>query len=487
MVMNLKTNLEEIEKHKVLLKVEVPSKEVDKAIKSACKEIAEKIRVPGFRPGKIPSKVVKSRVGMETIYNEVVQKMLPVYYRKAVEKEGIDPITQPEVDVVQIEEGKSLKFNATVEVKPEAKLGDYKGVKVTKEKVEIEEEWVDQQLQILQNRFAQLEPVERAAKKGDSVLINFEGKVNGKPFEGGSAEDYLLEIGSNTFIGDFEKQLEGTKKGEIREVFTEFPKGYGNQELAGKKAYFKVLAKEVKQKILPELNDDFAKDVSEFDTLDELRKDIRDKLSGNKEQQIDFNMRMDVLDKVVEGTEIELPETMIKDRKEFKIKDVAASLQKQGISLDDYLKSSNQGREEFEGHAEKEAIEELKREAVLEAVAKLENLEITDEETDNEIKRLAESMNKDPEESTKAAKAQGTYEFFRGNLLSRKAWNWLVDNAKVTEVDKKEKAKAEEKKKDKAVNKKIDSKKDEAPKIDKPEKTEPKKKEKDAEDEENKK
>ncbi len=422
---------------------------------------------------------------METIYNEVVQKLLPIYYRKALKKEGIDPITQPEVDVVQVEEGKPLKFNAKVEIKPDAELGNYKGIEVSKEKVEIDEQWIDQQLAILQNRFAQLDPVARPVKEGDSVLINYDGKVDGKAFEGGSAEDYLLEIGSNTFVGDFEKQLEGAKRGEIREVFAEFPEGYGNPDLAGKKAYFKVLVKEVKQKILPETNDDFAKDVSEFDTLDELRNDIREKLSGNKEQQVDFKLRMDVLDKVVEDAEIDLPETMIEDRKEFKIKDVAASLQKQGMSLEDYLKSSSQDKEEFEEHAQKEAVEELKREAVLEAVANAENLEITDEETDNEIKRLAESMNKDPEASAKAARDQGTYEFFRGNLLSRKAWNWLVDNAKVTEIERKEEAEQAGEKEE--VPEEAQGRQDESSEAKESGKNQLEKTEKDAEDEESKK
>lgn len=434
--MNLKTSMEEIEKHKVLLKVEVPSSKVDKAISDACKELSKKIRVPGFRQGKIPSKVVKSRVGMDTIYNEVLQNLLPTYYQKAVEKNGIDPIAQPEVDVEQVEEGKALKFSAKVEVKPEAKLGKYKGVKVSKEKAEINEDWIDQQLQTLRNRFAQLEPVERPINKGDSVLINFEGKVSGKAFEGGSAEDYLLEIGSNTFVGDFEKQLEGAKKGEIRNVSVDFPKSYGSPEVAGKKAEFKVLVKEVKQKSLPDLNDDFAKDVSEFDTLDELKKDIRDKLNRNKKQQVDFKLRMDVLDKVVENAEVELPETMVKDRKEFKLKDLAESLQKQGVNLDDYLKSSGQDKAKLEEQAEKEAIAELKREVILEAVSKAENLEITDKDTDDEIKKLAESMNKDYKEAISSAKQQGTYEFFRNNLLTRKAWTWLVDNAEVSEVTK---------------------------------------------------
>ena len=220
----LKANAEEIEKNKVLLKVEVPSSEVDEEIKKVCGQIANKLRVPGFRPGKIPVKVVKSRVGMDAIYNELLQGALPMYYQKAVKETGIDPISQPEVDVVQIEEGKPLKFNAKVEVKPEAKLGKYKGIQVSKEKIEIKDEWIDQQVQTLRNRFAQLESVERAIKKEDSVLINFEGTVGGKPFEGGSAEDYLLEIGSKSFVGDFEEQLEGARKGDILDIGVDFPK-----------------------------------------------------------------------------------------------------------------------------------------------------------------------------------------------------------------------------------------------------------------------
>lgn len=454
----LKANAEEIEKNKVLLKVEVPSSEVDEEIKKVCGQIANKLRVPGFRPGKIPVKVVKSRVGMDAIYNELLQGALPMYYQKAVKETGIDPISQPEVDVVQIEEGKPLKFNAKVEVKPEAKLGKYKGIQVSKEKIEIKDEWIDQQVQTLRNRFAQLESVERAIKKEDSVLINFEGTVGGKPFEGGSAEDYLLEIGSKSFVGDFEEQLEGARKGDILDIRVDFPKDYGSPETAGKKAKFKVLVKEVKQKNLPELNDDFAKEVSEFDTLEELKKDIFGKLTNNKEQQIDFKFRMDILDKVVEGSEVEVPETMVKSRKEYKMQEIAESLKKQGLNLDEYFKSTKQDKDEFEKGVQKEAIEELKREVILDAISKTENLEITDEETDNEIIKMAEAMNKDPQEAIKAARKQGTFEFFRSNLKTRKAWNWLVDHAevveKVIEKDKKPEIKKKEKESKKAKTKK---------------------------------
>lgn len=443
----MKTSLETIKKSKVLLKVEVPAKQVDTAIDVACKEISKKIRVPGFRAGKIPSKVVKSRVGMETIYNEVLQNVLPIYYAEAVEKEGIEPIARPELDVVQIEEGKALKFNAKVEVKPEVKLGKYKGIKALKDDVEIKDEWVDRQVQNLRERFAQLEPVERAVKKGDFALINFDGTVDGKSFEGGSAKDYLLEVGSKTFLEDFEKELEGANKGEIRDVFIDYPKDYGNPELAGKKGKFKILVKEVKQKILPDLNDDFAKEVSEFDTLGELKQDIRGKLQKTREEQVDFKFRMDLLNNVVEGSDLEIPESMIQNRKELKLKEFEDSLKKQGMNLDEYLKAANQDKDKLEKEAEKEATEELKKELVLDAIAVAEKVEISDEETDNEITKLAESMNKDPEETIKSARQQGTYEFFRENLRTRKTWDLLVEKAEVVdgsaEVNGKARKKAE--------------------------------------------
>jgi len=451
-VIYLKTSLEEIEKNKVLLKVEVPTERIDKDIEKACKEISKKIKIPGFRPGKIPSKVVRSHVGMAAIYNEILQNTLPGYYSEAIDKEGVSPIAQPEVDIVQIEEGKPFKFNAKVEVKPEVKLGKYKGLKVTKEKLEIQDEWVDRQIENLRGRSAQLEPVERKIKKGDFALINFEGTVEGKTFEGGSAEDYLLEIGSGRFVGSFEEQLEGAGKAEIRDIWIDFPANYQNQELAGKKAKFRVLVKEVKQKVLPEPNDDFAKEISEFDTLEELKKDIREKLKKTGEQQIDFKLRMDVLNKAVEGVEVDIPETMIKNRKELKLKDFVESLKKQGIGLEEYLKATNQDNEKLEKEAEKETKEELKKELTLDAIARAEKLEITDEETDNEITSIAKSGKQDPKEAIERVKQQGSYEFIREDLRIRKAWNLLAEEAEVSEVAPKpqsDKVKKEEKSEEK--------------------------------------
>ena len=429
----LKASVEEIETNKVMVKVEVPSEEVDRAIENACRDISKKISVPGFRSGKIPSRVVKSRVGMQTVYDEAVRQLVPVYYQKAVQETEIEPVAQPEIDVVQIEEGKELKFNATVEVKPEVKLGEYKKLEVAKDTFEIKDEWVDRQVQALRDRFAQLDPVERPVRDGDFVLMNFEGKVDGKAFEGGSANDYLLEIGSKTFVGDFEAQLVGARKGEIKDIFVDFPEDYGNPAIAGKKPQFRVLVKEVKQKSLPDLDDDFAKEVSEFDTLEELRQDIRDKLTKSREKQVDFKLRMDVLNKACENAEVEIPESMVNTRKEAKIKELTETLSRQSVKLEDYLRTTGQDREKFEKEAENEATQELKRELVLEAVSKAEKLEITDEQTDNEIRKLAESMKKDPNEAIRAAHRQGTFEFFRGNLLTRDTWKWLVDQADISE------------------------------------------------------
>ncbi|MHB8841149.1 MAG: trigger factor, partial [Candidatus Aquicultor sp.] len=331
----VKTEVERLEeKDTVLLKVEVPTDAFNAAVDQAYKRIAGQLVVPGFRKGKIPKAIIDSRIGKEAVHEEALQQALPYYYAGALKDSDIEPVDQPDVDVVQAEEGKPLIFTAKVKVKPEVKLGKYSGLEVDKSSSEPSEDEISSQLDGLRNNFANLEPVEDgSAKEGDFVLIDFEGFLDGEPFEGGQANDYMLEIGSGTFIPGFEEQIVGMKKGDAKDIKVTFPGEYGNDQLAGKEAVFKVAIKEIKEKKLAELNDDFAKQVG-FDTLDDLRADIREKIYEVKSKYAEAEVKGEIVDAVTDLSQAEVHDVMIEQEIDDMLEDFAGDVKRQGLDLD---------------------------------------------------------------------------------------------------------------------------------------------------------
>ncbi|MCL6472645.1 MAG: trigger factor [Firmicutes bacterium] len=449
----MKTEVERLEeKDTVLLRVEVPTDVFGKAVDDTYKRISQQLVVPGFRKGKIPKAVIDSRVGRESVRQEALQRALPNYYVDAVRKSEIEPVDQPEVDIIQVGDGKPLIFTAKVRVKPEVKLGEYKGINLEKASSEPTEQEIEKQINSLRDSFASLEPVDnRPIREGDFALINFEGFIDDKPFEGGSANDYLLEIGSGTFIPGFEEQLVGMKKGEAKDITVTFPQDYGNEELAGKEARFRVLLKEIKEKHLQELNDDFAKQVG-FDTVDELKADIANKIREVKKKYADTELKNQAISKVTEAAELEVPESMVEHELEDMIEEFSADVKRQGLTLEKYLELTGMDISKLREDWREQAEYRVKSRLVLEAVAKAENIEVTPEEVDNEIKKAAEATGRDYEEVKQIFLIKGTMGDLKNRLLISKAISWLVDNAVVevqeeTEKETKEKAKADKKKK----------------------------------------
>lgn len=431
----MKTDLEKIEKNKVLLKVEVPAESTALAIKEAYKTVSEQVNIPGFRKGRVPSQVIDTKLGVGVVYNEALKQMLPLYYAQAVKETGIEPIDQPEIDVKQMEKDKPLIFEAAVEVKPEVKLGEYKGIEASRVPTKVTKGEIDERVEHLRNRFAKLEVVEekRPLKKGDFGLIDFKGYIGETPFEQGSATDYLLELGSQTFVPGFEDQLIGAGKGEIVDVNVVFPKEYQLKEVAGKKVRFNVLVKEIKRKVLPELNDEFAKEAGEFDSLQALKSDLKAKLAESKKVRSDLDLRRSLLSTVAEEAEVEIPESMKRYRTEQLLSQFSQNLRSQGINMNDYLNSTKTDFETLKKSLEEEAVASVKSELVLEAIAKAEGIEVSDEEIEQEIRSYAQIMGKEYEEAKDLIEQKGTIWVIREDLTKRKTMDWLVEHAKIIE------------------------------------------------------
>lgn len=427
----MKTDIEELEKNTVLLKVEVPIVEVTGSIKKAYKEVSEKVRIPGFRKGKAPKGIIDQMVGKEVVLNEALQELIPFYYPKAVESSGVEPVSMPEIDIVQIEEDKPLIFTAKIQVKPKVVLGDYHKIEIEEFSVVPTKEEVEREINNIREKFSHLKVLKRRnLKKGDFALIDFQGFIEGKPFEGGSASDYMLEIGSGTFIPGFEEQLVGAKRGEERDVKVTFPHDYSNQHLADKEAVFRVAVKEIKEKELPALNDEFAKNVSEFDTLREFKKSVKEKVRQRKEAQAEAQKRSAVVDFVINQAEMEIPPVMIENQINAMVRNFEETLKNQGLRLEDYLRSTSTEFKLFKENYRAEAIKRIKTDLVLEAVQKAENIEISDEDVDNEIKRLAKGAKRDFKELKKEVKEREGYDYLRLSLQRLKTVDFLVSKAK---------------------------------------------------------
>lgn len=427
----MKATWEKIEKNLGVLEVEVEAERVAAALDKAFQKVVKKVNVPGFRKGKVPRPIFEARFGVESLYQDAIDILLPEVYTEAVDQTDIFPVDRPEVDIEQFAKGQPFKFKARITVKPEVKLGDYKGVEVPAINVEVSDEELNNELERLQQRHAELVVIdEEPAKNGDTVVIDFDGSVDGVPFEGGKAERYSLELGSNTFIPGFEDQVVGMATGDFKDVTVTFPETYHAEELAGKEAVFKVKVHEIKRKQLPELDDEFAKDVSEFDTLDEFKEDLKKQLAARKEQEAKAAREGAIVDKVGENAEVEIPEAMIKGEVENMIRDFDNRLRAQGMNLDMFLGFSGQTVDDLRGQMQGDAEKRVRNNLVLEAIAKAEKIEVTQDEINKELNDMAEAYKRTPEEIRNILAANGSLGSLNEEILIRKTIQFLLENSK---------------------------------------------------------
>lgn len=427
----MKVKVKELEGNQVELSVEVEAEQVDKAIAKAYKKIANQIEVPGFRKGKIPRDIIDAKVGKEAVLEEAKNELVDRTYYQAIIQEKLKPIDRPEISEVVIAEGKPLKYKAKVEVQPKMELPDYSVVKVERPEVEVSEEDVNTEVEKLRERFARLETTKtRPAQKGDYALISFTGYVDGKEHEKASMQDYMVEIGSNTLMPPFEDHLLGTQAGDIKEFSIHFPENHHEKSIAGKDVQFRVIVKEIKEKVLPELDDEFAKQIGSFESLDELKQLLRDRLKEIKEQQAEADLNNEIVKQYVEAVEVEIPEKMIDREIDEMVTDLAYQLAQQGMTFDEYMSYLNQTPEQMRESMKGDAEKRVKTRLVLEALAEKEGIKVTEEEIEEEIKLIAERAQKTPDEVRKILEERNDLGLLAYDVLLRKAYYYLVDQVK---------------------------------------------------------
>ena len=428
----METTVTELPGSRARVEVEVPAEDVGRGVQRAARALAREMRLPGFRKGKAPPSLVIQRLGFGAVIEETVRESLPEWYEEALLEAGLSPIGDPDIEIVSAPqgEGEPLGFKFEIGVRPGAELGDYKGLEVGREEPQPPEEMVEREIERIRGSFARLEPVERAAADGDVLLVDFEGLIDGNAFEGGKADDYLLELGSGQLIEGFEDQLRGATPGESRTVEVSFPDDYQAEHLAGEDAAFSVEVKEVREKILPDLDDDFASEASEFDTLDELRNDIREKLTEVVDSRIEQDFRVAAVDAAAEQATVELPEELVTARAAERWGRVERQLAARGMSPDSYLQMQNKTRDEVIGESKPDAERELRREAVLAAVVDAEGIEATEEELLEALAHPAEHERTTPEKLLKRLREKGRDAMVAEDIRFRKAIDVIAESAK---------------------------------------------------------
>ena len=397
----MSVKVETLEKNMAKLVIEVPAEELEKALQAAYNKNKSKISIPGFRKGKVPRQMVEKMYGPGFFYEDAANMLIPVEYEKAADECGLELVSRPVIDIEQIEKGKPFIFTAEVAVKPEVTLGEYKGLEVAKTDVEVSDEEVAAELEKEREKNARTISVEdRAVENGDMIMLDFEGFVNGVAFDGGKGENYPLTIGSNAFIPGFEEQLVGAKIGEDVEVNVTFPEEYQAPELAGCAAVFKCKVNEIKVKELPELDDDFAQDVSKFDTLDEYKADVKAKLAANKADAAKRAKEDAVIEKIIENAQMDIPEAMIDTQARQLVDEFAQRIQSQGLSFEQYLQFTGMTLDTALEQMKPSAVKRIQSRLVLEAVVKAENIEVSEEDVKAEIAKMAETYKMDVEKLT---------------------------------------------------------------------------------------
>ena len=434
--MNVKS-VEKKEKSTVELVIEVGAEEFEAAVQKVYLKQRGKIAIPGFRKGHAPRKIIEAMYGTGVFYEDAINDVYPGAYAQAVEQEKLDAVAWPSVEVVSVgKEG--LTFKAVVTVRPEVKLGQYKDLTAEKPAVTVTDEDIEGELKPYINRATRMVTVDRPAENGDTVVIDFEGFMDGKPFDGGKGENHSLELGSNSFIPGFEDQLVGVKAGDEKDVNVSFPEDYHAQELAGKPALFKVKVHEVKEKQLPTLDDEFAKDVSEFDTLDAFKKDLADKLTKRREEQAERTFQAAVMEQVMNNMEVDIPDAMVEFEADNMVNDMAQRIQSQGIPFDQYLSMMGMNMNMMHEQAKAAAMERVRRDLALGAVVDAEQIAISDEEVEEEYKRLADEYHMELDKVKQAVEAENV----RKELSVKKAEQLIYDSAKAGKAPAKKKAAA---------------------------------------------
>lgn len=425
----MNSKLEKVENNVATLEITVSPEKLEEGMMKAYLKNVKRFNIPGFRKGKAPRKLIEKHYGEGIFYEDAINAVCPDAYEEAVEEHKLEPVDRPEIDIVEIESGKGIIFKAEVTVRPTVQLGQYKGIEAEKKEYNVTEEDVLKELDILRDKNARIIDItDRPVKQGDMTIIDFKGFVDGEEFSGGTAENYNLEIGSGQFIPGFEEQLVGAEIGKEIDVNVTFPEDYRAEELAGKPALFKVTIKEIKEKELLPLDDEFAKDVSEYDTLEELKKDIKNKKTEEAERMAKHEYEDLVISKVVENASVDIPDVMVENQITSMIKDFDFQLRYQGLDLETYLKYMNISMEEVRKSYKETALNRVKTQLVIDEITKAENIQVSEEDINDEVEKTAKQYNQELEKFKSSLKERDL-EYIKDSLIVQKTIDFLIENS----------------------------------------------------------
>lgn len=427
--MNVTT--EKIENHKVVLTIEVPAEELDKGIKAACKSLANRVNIPGFRKGKAPRRILEMNIGKESILDEAFDRVAQKAFDEALKQENLDPVDRPQVDIVTLEEGKDVVFKATITPVPEVTLGEYKGLKVAKDAVEVKDEQVEEQVKNILNHHAKMVDAEEGATvaNDDFITLDFKGEVDGVAFAGGEGKDYPLQIGSHSFIDTFEDQLVGLKVGEEKDVNVTFPEEYHAKDLAGKAAVFHCKINSIKHKEMPELTDEFVKASTSYESIEDMKAKLRENIEKNAQREADTKRRNEILKQATDNITVDIPEVMVENRVSNMIQELSVNLENQGMNLDAYLKYANMDMAKLREQYKESAAIAVKTDLMLDAVAKAEDIKVENADINAEIALLAATYGTTPQEVSKIIKKNHSIGNLVATVLHKKAANFIIDSA----------------------------------------------------------
>lgn len=427
--MNVTT--EKIENHKVVLTIEVPAEELDKGIKAACKSLANRVNIPGFRKGKAPRRILEMNIGKEAILDEAFDRVAQKAFDEALKQENLDPVDRPQVDIVTLEEGKDVVFKATITPVPEVTLGEYKGLKVAKDAVEVKDEQVEEQVKNILNHHAKMVDAEEGATvaNDDFITLDFKGEVDGVAFAGGEGKDYPLQIGSHSFIDTFEDQLVGLKVGEEKDVNVTFPEEYHAKDLAGKAAVFHCKINSIKHKEMPELTDEFVKASTSYESIEDMKAKLRENIEKNAQREADTKRRNEILKQATDNITEDIPEVMVENRVSNMIQELSVNLENQGMNLDAYLKYANMDMAKLREQYKESAAIAVKTDLMLDAVAKAEDIKVENADINAEIALLAATYGTTPQEVSKIIKKNHSIGNLVATVLHKKAANFIIDSA----------------------------------------------------------
>lgn len=427
--MNVTT--EKIENHKVVLTIEVPAEELDKGIKAACKSLANRVNIPGFRKGKAPRRILEMNIGKEAILDEAFDRVAQKAFDEALKQENLDPVDRPQVDIVTLEEGKDVVFKATITPVPEVTLGEYKGLKVAKDAVEVKDEQVEEQVKNILNHHAKMVDAEESATvaNDDFITLDFKGEVDGVAFAGGEGKDYPLQIGSHSFIDTFEDQLVGLKVGEEKDVNVTFPEEYHAKDLAGKAAVFHCKINSIKHKEMPELTDEFVKASTSHESIEDMKAKLRENIEKNAQREADTKRRNEILKQATDNITVDIPEVMVENRVSNMIQELSVNLENQGMNLDAYLKYANMDMAKLREQYKESAAIAVKTDLMLDAVAKAEDIKVENADINAEIALLAATYGTTPQEVSKIIKKNHSIGNLVATVLHKKAANFIIDSA----------------------------------------------------------